>query len=128
MNPLLLHNATLIDGTGIDPQPRTSVLVEDGIIRRVASADNIGMLPDARVVELDGMTLMPGLTDAHVHLGAVGMNSFTPTDAVGENLTTYALSVIENIELLATSKSGTHWEPRDQGLDGGLVSSLRALL
>ena len=30
--------------------------------------------------------------------------------------------------LLATSKSGTHWEPRDQGLDGGLVSSLRALL
>ena len=29
---------------------------------------------------------------------------------------------------LATSKSGTHWEPRDQGLDGGLVSSLRALL
>ena len=31
-------------------------------------------------------------------------------------------------QLLATSKSGTHWEPRDQGLDGGLVSSLRALL
>ena len=30
--------------------------------------------------------------------------------------------------VLATSKSGTHWEPRDQGLDGGLVSSLRALL
>ena len=32
------------------------------------------------------------------------------------------------LDLLATSKSGTHWEPRDQGLDGGLVSSLRALL
>ena len=32
------------------------------------------------------------------------------------------------VGLLATSKSGTHWEPRDQGLDGGLVSSLRALL
>ena len=30
--------------------------------------------------------------------------------------------------VLATSKSGTHWEPRDQGVDGGLVSSLRALL
>ena len=34
----------------------------------------------------------------------------------------------EGIKLLATSKSGTHWEPRDQGLDGGLMSSLRALL
>ena len=30
--------------------------------------------------------------------------------------------------VLAISKSGTHWEPRDQGLDGGLVSSLRAQL
>ena len=30
--------------------------------------------------------------------------------------------------LLATSKSGTLWDPRDQALDGGLVSSLRALL
>ena len=31
------------------------------------------------------------------------------------------------LTMLATSKNGTHWEPRDQGLDGGLVSSLRAL-
>ena len=30
--------------------------------------------------------------------------------------------------LLATSKSGTLWKPRDQVLDGGLLSSLRALL
>ena len=40
-----------------------------------------------------------------------------------------ALNVLEPYaRVLATSKSGTHWEPRDQGLDGGLVSSLRALL
>ena len=30
--------------------------------------------------------------------------------------------------MLATSKSGTLWKPRDQVLDGGLLSSLRALL
>ena len=30
--------------------------------------------------------------------------------------------------VLATSKNGTLWKPRDQVLDGGLVSSLRALL
>ena len=35
---------------------------------------------------------------------------------------------LEVRHLLATSKSGTDWEPRDHGLDGGLVSSLRALL
>ena len=99
MTELLLHNASLIDGTGADPVPRTSVLVEDGIIRRIAPADNIGVPKDGRVVDLNGMTLMPGLTDAHVHLGAVGMNSFSVVEAIGENLTTYVLSAIENIEL-----------------------------
>ena len=40
----------------------------------------------------------------------------------------YMIGLIATSDLLATSESGTHWEPRDQGLDGGLVSSLRALL
>ena len=98
MNTLLLHNASLIDGTGADPRPRTSVLVEDGIIQRVASAENIGRPSDGRVVDLAGMTLMPGLTDAHVHFGAVGVNSLTASSP-DDNLTTYVISVIENIEL-----------------------------
>ncbi len=99
MAELLFHNVSLIDGTGADPKPRTGVLVEDGIIRRVAPADSIVPPKDGRVVDLEGMTLMPGLTDAHVHLGAVGMNSFTAVEAIGENLTTYALSAIENIRI-----------------------------
>ncbi|MCI0784719.1 MAG: amidohydrolase family protein [Chloroflexi bacterium] len=98
MNTLLLHNATLIDCTGADPRPRTSVLVEDGIIRRVASAENIGRPAEGRVIDLAGMTLMPGLTDAHVHFGAVGVNSLTASSP-DDNLTTYVISVIENIEL-----------------------------
>ena len=32
------------------------------------------------------------------------------------------------VQVLASSTSGTHWEPRDQVIGGGLVSSLRALL
>ncbi len=49
----------------------------------------------------------------------------------GLDLTAITGQTVENrhlFDVLATSKSGTHWEPRDQGLDGGLVSSLRALL
>ncbi len=98
MNTLLLHNATLIDGTGADPRPRTSVLVEDGIIQRVASMESIGRPSEGRVIDLSGMTLMPGLTDAHVHFGAVGVNSLTDSSS-DDNLTTYVISVIENIEL-----------------------------
>ena len=99
MNNLLLHNATLIDGTGADPRPRTSVLVEDGLIRRVTGAEYIGRPSDGRVVDLDGMTLMPGLTDAHVHFGLVGVNSVSHDSSSDENLTTYVIDVIENIEI-----------------------------
>ena len=99
MSTLLLHNATLIDGTGADPRPRTSLLVEDGLIRRVAPAESIGSPPDGRVIDLGGLTLMPGLSDAHVHLGAVGLNALSQNRSPDDNLTDYALNVIENIEL-----------------------------
>ena len=41
MTALLLNDATLIDGTGADPRPHTSVLVEDGRIARVGAAGAI---------------------------------------------------------------------------------------
>jgi imidazolonepropionase-like amidohydrolase len=38
---LLLHNATVFDATGAGARPRTSVLVEDGRIARVAPAATV---------------------------------------------------------------------------------------
>ena len=96
MTETVYHGATLIDGTGADPRPNASVLVEGGVIRRVGTAESIGRSPEGRVIDLDGLTLMPGLTDAHVHFGALGVNSLsdrTPDD----NLTTYVLGVVENM-------------------------------
>lgn len=99
MDELLLHNANLIDGTGADPQPRTSVLVEGGLIRQVGPAENITPPRDGRVIDLNGLTLMPGLTDAHVHFGAVGINAVSGSPGGDDNLTTYVISVVENIRL-----------------------------
>ena len=63
---LWLTGARLFDGTGAPLRENTAVLVEDGVIRRVA--DDRERRPDgARPVDLEGRTLMPGLTDAHTH-------------------------------------------------------------
>jgi imidazolonepropionase-like amidohydrolase len=63
---LWLTGARLFDGTGAPLREHTAVLVEDGVIRRVAD-DREQAPPDARRLELGGRVLMPGLTDAHTH-------------------------------------------------------------
>jgi imidazolonepropionase-like amidohydrolase len=67
---LVLRDATLIDGTGADPRRKTSVVIEGDSI-----ADITGKAPhrqeEAHVYDLDGLTLLPGLIDAHAHLGLV---------------------------------------------------------
>ena len=65
---LWLENARLLDGTGAAPRERASVLVDAGRIARVAAADE-SPPEGARVVDLAGRTLLPGLIDAHAHVG-----------------------------------------------------------
>jgi imidazolonepropionase-like amidohydrolase len=63
---LWLTGARLFDGTGAALRENTAILVEDGVIRRVA--DDRERRPDgARQVDLGRRVLMPGLTDAHTH-------------------------------------------------------------
>lgn len=64
--PLLLTDATVIDGLGADPVPNCSVHIEDD---RIAGIAVPGRPADAEVMELPGLTVLPGLIDAHVHLG-----------------------------------------------------------
>jgi imidazolonepropionase-like amidohydrolase len=61
---LLLRNARLIDGTGNPPRAAISILVRDG--RIVAIGGDVAP-DDAQVLDVDGATALPGLTDAHVH-------------------------------------------------------------
>jgi imidazolonepropionase-like amidohydrolase len=67
----VLWNATLIDGTGRDPRPGMAVVVEGERIARVASTDALTPPRDAETIDCTDLCVLPGLTDAHVHLGIV---------------------------------------------------------
>ncbi len=69
MEYVLFKDATLIDGNGGEPRYPVSVLVEGGRIKEVADGEI--RCAAARGVDCKGNTLMPGLIDAHMHLGLV---------------------------------------------------------
>ncbi len=92
MTTLLIHNAALIDGTGADPKPGVSVRVEDGRITRIAPKDAFEG-SDGTVIDAGGRYLLPGLTDAHLHLGLTEGNG-----QITRPLSAYAVKVVRFIE------------------------------
>jgi len=62
----------LVDGTGGPPVEDAVVLVEGDRITQVGTVTDTEIPSDAEVVDASGLTVMPGLTDAHVHLFIVG--------------------------------------------------------
>jgi len=63
---LWLTGARLFDGTDPALRENTAILIEDGVIRRVA--DDRERCPEgARPLDVGRRVLMPGLTDAHTH-------------------------------------------------------------
>ncbi|MFQ5520078.1 MAG: amidohydrolase family protein [Candidatus Methylomirabilia bacterium] len=75
MAATVFTNCFLIDCTGRDPLEGSAVVVEDERIRDVLPSGRVGPLRGSvTTLDLRGQTLMPGLTDAHVHVCAVEAN------------------------------------------------------
>jgi imidazolonepropionase-like amidohydrolase len=66
-----LWDVTVIDGKGNEPIRHAAVVVKDGKIETVGHVDSVRPGNDTRVFELNGMTVMPGIIDAHVHISGV---------------------------------------------------------
>lgn len=78
--PVLYLVDALIDGTGSSPQRPGAILVDGERILAVGVQARTSAPASARVVELTGCTLLPGLIDAHLHLD--GWRSLNRTDWV----------------------------------------------
>jgi imidazolonepropionase-like amidohydrolase len=117
---LVFENATLLDCTGRDPQPKTRVVVEDGRIRRIGPSGGPDGPRDARMIDCQGRTLMPGLLDAHVHLAALELDALKEVALPPAVL---ALRIARNIE--ATLDAGFTTVRDAGGLDWGFKEAVR---
>ena len=68
--PIVLTHVRVIDGTGGPAQAERTIVIADGKIAQVSdSPEAAGPLPaDARVLDLSGHTVLPGIVGMHDHL------------------------------------------------------------
>jgi len=83
MTTVLFSQCRVFDGHAPELQEPLDVLVEDGRIKEVS--DRPIRTATARVIPVNGRTLMPGLIDAHWHVVAADVN-LTRLDGMPESL------------------------------------------
>ncbi|WP_419949610.1 amidohydrolase family protein [Candidatus Palauibacter sp.] len=67
---LAIVGATVVDGSGAEPVPDATVVVRDGRITAVGPSAEVDVPDDAEVLDATGRYLIPGLINAHGHVGA----------------------------------------------------------
>jgi imidazolonepropionase-like amidohydrolase len=117
---LILRDAAIIDGTGADPKSKSSIVIEgDTITDMTAQAPH--RREDAQVYDLAGFTVLPGLIDAHAHLGLV-YDFAAEGDPGLVSAAEIAARAFENCNLCLDAGFTT---VRDMcGVDGGIVRAI----
>ena len=70
--PLALVGGTLIDGTGQATLRNSVVLIRGERIEKIGTTDSLPVPRDYEVTSTEGLTVLPGLWDLHVHLMYAG--------------------------------------------------------
>ncbi|TDI71056.1 MAG: amidohydrolase [Bacteroidetes bacterium] len=65
---IAIVGATLIDGTGKPPLYNATVVIKGNSILEVGPSGSLSIPKEAEIVDGKGLTLLPGLIDAHFHL------------------------------------------------------------
>ncbi|HEX6589651.1 MAG TPA: hypothetical protein VF039_11545, partial [Longimicrobiales bacterium] len=62
-----LTNVRVVDGTGAAPRDGQTIVIRDGRIEAVGAARSVRVPGDARVIDLAGHTVIPGIVGLHNH-------------------------------------------------------------
>jgi len=128
----LLTNTLLVDCAGEEPRERASVVIEGSRISEVRSGGNPPTAGHDAVIDCAGMTLMPGLTDAHVHIGAVNVNILDqhrehPSNLVALMMARILEETIQEGFTTVRDAGGTDWSFK-AAVERGIVQGPRLLV
>jgi len=73
---LAIAGGMLIDGHEGPPVPHAMILVDGNRIVAVGTRETLKVPAGAKVLDASGMTVMPGLIDAHVHMDTIGHTDY----------------------------------------------------
>jgi len=66
--PLVIQGGVLIDGTGRTPLEDAVIVIEGERIKSVGKRGEVAVPRNARVIDVKGKAILPGLIDGHCHL------------------------------------------------------------
>lgn len=75
-----LVGGTLIDGFGGPPLRNSVILIEGERIKAIGQVGTMAIPPGAEIISTEGMSVLPGLWDMHVHLMINGHSDYTHWD------------------------------------------------
>jgi imidazolonepropionase-like amidohydrolase len=110
-----LVGGTLIDGTGAAPIRDAAVVIQKGRVVAVGARAQVQMPMDAKIIDVQGATILPGFINAHVHQG------FSES-----NLQAWAQAGVTTVRDLAASPAGDLFSRRDALLKDNLNARLVA--
>ena len=80
-NKKALVGGTLIDGFGGTPIENSVIIIEGERIKAIGQVGSLAIPTDAEVISTEGMSVLPGLWDMHVHLMINGHSDYTHWDS-----------------------------------------------
>jgi imidazolonepropionase-like amidohydrolase len=118
---VVLEGARLIDGTGKPARDNAALVIQGDRITAVGTAGKLRYPKGARVVDVHGRTIMPGLISAHSHVGLVAgtanrADAYT-REAVQNALVRYEQYGVTSIVSLGLNRDLVY-EVRDQQRQG----------
>ncbi len=117
---LALVGGRLIDGQGGDPVPKSTVLIENDRITAAGRASGIRVPRGARVFDVAGCTVLPGMIDCHVH------STYRARDMRQHLLNTPTYNVLRSTHILDETLACGVTTARDMGgADAGFREAIR---